>query len=289
MPKKAPQWRLLKVKLLKMFRNFLAREDRFEDMEEFLLSNNFGVQFTETIVKEAKEKKINAENFREIFREKVKDIIQRVDSSLHFSDTSPTVYLFIGSNGSGKTTTIAKIANLMKNKGKSVLIIAGDTFRSGAVEQLSKWADLLDVPLIKQKQGGDPASVVYDGIESGMSKKTDVILIDTAGRVETKKTLTEELKKIEGVIVKKTGKKPVETLLVLDAYTGQSATSQIEAYRDAVHISGIVLTKFDGSSSGGVVIPIIEKYKIPVKFLGTGESIEDLDAFSFDSYLSKIL
>ena len=277
------------MKLAKIFRNFLSRGERFEEMEEFLLSNNFGLEFTESLVKEVKEKKINAENFTEAFKDKVKDIVQKVDSSLHFRDIPPTVYLFIGSNGSGKTTTIAKIANLMKNKEKSVMIIAGDTFRSGAVEQLSKWASLLDVPIVKQKQGGDPASVVYDGIESGMSKKTDVILIDTAGRVETRKSLTEELKKIERVIVKKTGDKPAETLLVLDAYTGQSAVSQIEAYKDTVHITGIVLTKFDGSSSGGVVIPIIEKYKIPVKFLGTGESIDDLDVFSFDSYLNKIL
>jgi fused signal recognition particle receptor len=283
------QWRPLKVKLAKIFRNFLSRGERFEEMEEFLLSNNFGLEFTESLVKEVKEKKINAENFTEAFKDKVKDIIQKVDSSLHFRDTPPTVYLFIGSNGSGKTTTIAKIANLMKNKEKSVMIIAGDTFRSGAVEQLSKWASLLNVPIVKQKQGGDPASVIYDGLERGMSKKTDVILIDTAGRVETRKSLTEELRKIERVIVKKMGDKPAETLLVLDAYTGQSAVGQIEAYKDTVHVTGIVLTKFDGSSSGGVVIPIIEKYKIPVKFLGTGESIEDLDAFSFDSYLSKIL
>lgn len=277
------------MKLAKIFRNFLSRGERFEEMEEFLLSNNFGLEFTESLVKEVKEKKINAENFTEAFKDKVKDIIQKVDSSLHFRDTPPTVYLFIGSNGSGKTTTIAKIANLMKNKEKSVMIIAGDTFRLGAVEQLSKWASLLNVPIVKQKQGGDPASVIYDGLERGMSKKTDVILIDTAGRVETRKSLTEELRKIERVIVKKTGDKPAETLLVLDAYTGQSAVGQIEAYKDTVHVTGIVLTKFDGSSSGGVVIPIIEKYKIPVKFLGTGESIEDLDAFSFDSYLSKIL
>lgn len=277
------------MKLLEKIRSFLTREGKFEDMEEFLLSNNFGIEFTESLVKEVKERKINAGNFREAFAEKVKDIIQQVDSSLHFSDIPPTVYLLIGSNGSGKTTTIAKIANLMKNKGKTVLIVAGDTFRSGAVEQLIEWANLLDLPIVKQKQGGDPASVVYDGIDSGISKKIDVILVDTAGRVETKKTLIEELKKVESVIVKKTEKLPAETLLVLDAYTGQSALSQIEIYKEAVSITGIVLTKFDGSSSGGVVIPIIEKYKIPVKFLGTGESIEDLNVFSFDSYLNKIL
>jgi len=277
------------VKLLEKIRSFLTREGKFEDMEEFLLSNNFGIEFTESLVKEVKERKINAGNFKEAFARKVKDIIQQVDSSLHFSDIPPTVYLLIGSNGSGKTTTIAKIANLMKNKGKTVLIVAGDTFRSGAAEQLIEWANSLDLPIVKQKQGGDPASVVYDGIDSGISKKIDVILVDTAGRVETKKTLIEELKKVESVIVKKTEKLPAETLLVLDAYTGQSALSQIEIYKEAVSITGIVLTKFDGSSSGGVVIPIIEKYKIPVKFLGTGESIEDLNVFSFDSYLNKIL
>ena len=277
------------MKLLEKIRSFLTREGKFEDMEEFLLSNNFGIEFTESLVKEVKERKINAGNFKEAIARKVKDIIQQVDSSLHFSDIPPTVYLLIGSNGSGKTTTIAKIANLMKNKGKTVLIVAGDTFRSGAVEQLIEWANLLDLPIVKQKQGGDPASVVYDGIDSGISKKIDVILVDTAGRVETKKTLIEELKKVESVIVKKTEKLPAETLLVLDAYTGQSALSQIEIYKEAISITGIVLTKFDGSSSGGVVIPIIEKYKIPVKFLGTGESIEDLNVFSFDSYLNKIL
>lgn len=277
------------MKLLERIKHFLTRGDRFEDMEEFLLSNNFGIDFTESLVKEAREKKIDAGNFREVFAEKVKGIIDSVDSSLHFRDIAPTVYLFVGSNGSGKTTTIAKVANLMKNKGKSVLIIAGDTFRSGAVEQLTRWASVLAVPIVKQSQGGDPASVVYDGIDSGISKKVDAILVDTAGRVETKKALIDELKKIESVIVKKTGHEPSETLLVLDAYTGQSAFTQIETYRDAINLTGIVLTKFDGSSSGGVVIPIVDKYKIPVKFLGTGESIEDLNIFTCENYLSKIL
>lgn len=277
------------MKLLEKIKSFLSKEGKFEDMEEFLISNNFSYEFAESLIKEVREKKINTANFKEAFRDKVEGIVQQVDSSLHFRETSPTVYLFIGSNGSGKTTTIAKIANLMKNNGKTVLIVAGDTFRSGAVEQLTKWANLLAVPIVKRAQGGDPASVVYDGIDSGIAKKIDLILVDTAGRVETKKPLIDELKKVEKVVVKKTGDFPTETLLVLDAYMGQSALSQIEVYKQAVNITGIVLTKFDGSSSGGVVIPIIEKYKIPVKFLGTGENIEDLNLFTIEGYLNKIL
>ncbi len=276
------------MSLFEKFRKILKRktDSTIDDIEEFLIENNFGIEFTERFLEELKENR--TKDPVGFLRKKIEDILDSVDTSLNL-DGRPVVFLFVGTNGSGKTTSIAKVAYFFKNQGKKVLLIAGDTFRAAAIEQLTKWADKLNVPIVKQQSGSDPASVVFDGLESALKKKVDVVLIDSAGRVETKKNLMNELSKLQRVIEKKIGRSANEVLLVLDAYTGQNAVEQVEVFTQAVNVTGIVLTKLDGSSSGGIIVPIIEKYKIPVKFIGVGEGIGDLKLFDKEFYINQLM
>ncbi len=276
------------MSLFEKFKKILKRktDSAVGDIEEFLIENNFGVEFTERFLDEFKENRVK--DPAEFLRTKIEEILDSVDTSLNLNG-HPIVFLFVGTNGSGKTTSIAKVAYFFKNQGKKVLLIAGDTFRAAAIEQLSKWANKLNVPIVKQQLGSDPASVVFDGLESALKRDVDVVLIDSAGRVETKKNLMNELSKLQRVIEKKIGHSANEVLLVLDAYTGQNAIEQIEVFSQAVNITGIVLTKLDGSSSGGIIIPIIEKYKIPVKFIGIGEGINDLKLFDKEFYINQLM
>ncbi len=276
------------MSLFEKFRKILKRktDSTIDDIEEFLIENNFGIEFTERFLEELKENR--TKDSVGFLRKKIEDILDSVDTSLNL-DGRPVVFLFVGTNGSGKTTSIAKVAYFFKNQGKKVLLIAGDTFRAAAIEQLTKWADKLNVPIVKQQSGSDPASVVFDGLESALKKKVDVVLIDSAGRVETKKNLMNELSKLQRVIEKKIGRSANEVLLVLDAYTGQNAVEQVEVFTQAVNVTGIVLTKLDGSSSGGIIVPIIEKYKIPVKFIGVGEGIGDLKLFDKEFYINQLM
>ena len=261
-------------------------DSAIEDIEEFLIENNFGVEFTDRFISELS--KNRRADPQKLLEDKIREILANNDNSLHFSH-NPSVILFVGTNGSGKTTTIAKVANLLKNQGKKVMLVAGDTFRAAAAEQLSKWANVLNIPIVKQKMGSDPGAVIFDGLESAVHKKMDVVLIDSAGRVETKKNLLMELSKIERIIEKKVGHTPDETLLIIDAYTGQNGLSQIEMFSGTVKITGIVLTKLDGSSSGGIVIPIVEKYRVPIKFIGVGENINDIEPFDAENYIRMLM
>ncbi len=263
-----------------------SNDSAIEDVEEFLIENNFGVEFTDRFISELS--KNRRADPQKLLEDKIREILANNDNSLHFSH-NPSVILFVGTNGSGKTTTIAKVANLLKNQGKKVMLVAGDTFRAAAAEQLSKWANVLNIPIVKQKMGSDPGAVVFDGLESAVHKKMDVVLIDSAGRVETKKNLLMELSKIERIIEKKVGHTPDETLLIIDAYTGQNGLSQIEMFSGTVKITGIVLTKLDGSSSGGIVIPIVEKYRVPIKFIGVGENINDIEPFDAENYIRMLM
>jgi fused signal recognition particle receptor len=276
------------VSLFGRLGQILKRNDssNIEEVEEFLIENNFGVEFTDRFISEVRDKHVK--DIQQYLKDEIKEILSRKDFSLHV-EHSPAVILFVGTNGSGKTTSMAKIANLLKEQGKKVMLVAGDTFRAAASEQLAKWAKVLNVPLVRQNIGSDPGAVVFDGLESAISRKMDVVLVDSAGRVETKKNLLNELSKVERIIEKKVGHKPDETLLVLDAYTGQNGLSQIEVFSKIVDISGIVLTKMDGSSGGGIVVPIVNKYNIPVKFIGTGESIKDIEFFSAETYLKLLI
>lgn len=198
---------------------------------------------------------------------------------LKVSSDPPTVYLFLGVNGTGKTTTIAKLAYRLKNQGKESLLVAGDTFRAAAVEQLEEWGKRIGVEVIKQKEGADPAAVVFDAISAGKARGIPFILIDTAGRLHTKTNLVEELKKINRIIERQLGRKPDESLLVLDATIGQNAIQQARVFLEACAVTGIVLCKYDGTAKGGAIIPIRKQLGIPIKLLGTGEKLEDLVDF----------
>ncbi len=278
------------MNLLKTLRSLIARKSSssFEEIEEFLLSNNFGVEFASSFIDKAKKQDIDESSVRDFFVSELRNVFESVDPDIKFSREPPSIFLFLGSNGSGKTTTVAKFGNLLRKEGKSVLLIAGDTFRAQATEQLEEWANKLKLPIVKASRGSDPASVVYDGIASAKNKNIDVVLVDTSGRVETKDNLIKEIVKVNRVIEKATGRPPDEVLLVLDSYTGLNALSQVEIFSNSLKITGFVLTKFDGSAPAGVLVPIVDKFKIPVKLLGIGEGLTDLEYFSIEKYLSKL-
>ncbi|MBP8612687.1 MAG: signal recognition particle-docking protein FtsY [Candidatus Atribacteria bacterium] len=255
-----------------------------EEIEEFLISKNFGVEFTEKFIEKLETEQ---RNYIEIFKEIINETFSNVNPVVQISETPPTVFLFIGSNGSGKTTSIAKIANYYKHKGfKNILFIAGDTFRSGASEQLTIWADRLGAQIVKGQQNSDPASVIFDGLSK--PEDYELILIDTSGRVETNDNLLKELTKIEKVIKNKTGKIN-EAFLVIDSLTGLNSFNQVKAFINAVGITGIILTKFDATTAPGVIVPIVQEYNIPVKFIGTGEDIKDIEEFKVETYIGKLL
>ncbi|MGB9694542.1 MAG: signal recognition particle-docking protein FtsY [Caldisericaceae bacterium] len=279
------------MSILTNLKKLLSRNNGSElnDIEELLLKNNFGIDFTETFLKLLKSENISSANARDFFVRKIEDVFDKVDTQVRLSEVPPSVILFAGSNGSGKTTTIAKVANLFLKQKKSVELVAADTFRSGALEQLSEWAKRLDIPIVKQKEGSDAASVVFDGLTSAIANKIDIVIVDTAGRVETKKNLIGEILKIENVIEKKIGRKPDETIVVIDAFSGQNALAIIETFTKAINITGIAISKFDGSSAPGIIVPIAEKYHLPVKFIGTGEKIDDIEYFTVQRYIEKII
>ena len=207
-----------------------------------------------------------------------------IDSKIHYEESGVTVLLFVGVNGVGKTTTIGKIASKLKNEGKKVMLIAGDTFRAGAVEQIMAWGERSNVRVVS-KQNAEPASVIYDGLEEAINDKYDVVLIDTAGRLQNKVNLMQELSKINKVIKSKIANAPQETLLVIDATTGQNGISQAKAFKEITDITGIVLTKLDGTAKGGIVLAIKEEIGIPVKFVGLGEKESDLETFDIEKYI----
>ena len=206
-------------------------------------------------------------------------------NKINYSDKKPTVILFVGVNGVGKTTTIAKIASKLKDEGKSVMMVAADTFRAGAINQLKEWAEKTDSLFVSKEEGSDPSSVIYDGLVSAKEKDVDVVLIDTAGRLQNKVNLMKELEKINKVIGKVVDGAPHETLLVIDATTGQNGISQAKAFKEITNITGIVLTKLDGTAKGGIVLAIKEEVGLPVKYIGLGERKEDLQVFDIEKYI----
>ena len=208
-----------------------------------------------------------------------------ITSKINFANEGPTIILLVGVNGVGKTTTIAKIADKLKNEGKKVMLVAGDTFRAGATKQLEEWANKIGTSFTGRSEGADPASVVYDGLEKAKEESIDVVLIDTAGRLQNKTNLMKELEKINKVIGKIIPGAPHETLLVIDATTGQNGISQAIAFKEITNITGIVLTKLDGTAKGGIVLAIKEKVGIPVKYIGLGEKKEDLQPFDIEKYI----
>lgn len=256
-------------------------EDFYEELEELLISSDVGVSSSLEIVENlrlyARKNKIRtADEVREALKLIVAEMF--VDAK-NYKFEYPCVITIVGVNGVGKTTTIGKLANYFKSQKKDVTLVAGDTFRAAAADQLSNWAKRANVKIVRHNEGADAAAVVFDGITSAKAKKTDVLIVDTAGRLHTKTNLMEELKKIDRVITREYPEANRYNLIVLDATTGQNALNQIKAFDEFVKIDGIVLTKLDGTAKGGVVISIQKDYNVPVVFVGTGEGIEDLELF----------
>lgn len=274
--------------LLKSFKQ--VDDELFEELEEVLVLSDVGVKTSQKIIENLKERvkkeKISAtEAVKELLKEEMLSIIN-LENKL--SEKYPLIILMVGVNGVGKTTSIGKIANLLKSNGKKVLIAAADTFRAAAAEQLEIWAKRVGCDIIKHVEGSDPAAVVFDGIQAMRARKADVLIVDTAGRLHTKKNLIEELKKIDRVINQQMPEASKETLLVIDATTGQNALNQAKEFNQAVNISGIVLTKLDGTAKGGIIISICDELRIPVKFVGVGEKIDDLQYFNAKEFVDAL-
>ena len=267
-------------------------EQLLEELEEILICADVGYETTEEIIGRLREK-IKSEHLsdsqqayaalKEILREMIGDV-----KELNLS-TTPSVILVIGVNGVGKTTSIAKIAKVLKSENKKVLLAAADTFRAAAIDQLKVWADRVGVDLIKQNEGSDPAAVVFDAINAAKSRKTDVLIVDTAGRLHNKKNLMDELSKINRVIDREMPNCARETFLVLDATTGQNAVNQAIEFKNAADITGLVLTKLDGTAKGGIVFSINKMLNIPVQFIGIGEKADDLQRFDADAFVNALL
>ena len=282
------------IKINDVFSNFRkVDEDFLEELEEVLIMSDMGVDTSVKIVNNLRKriKKDNIKDEEEVkkaLREEIKAIFDEVENKLNL-DTKPSVILVVGVNGVGKTTSIGKIANRLKQDGKKVVIAAADTFRAAAVEQLEVWANRAGCELVKKEEGHDPASVVYEAIRRTKETSADVLIVDTAGRLHNKKYLMDELHKIKKVINKEMGDLSQEVLLVLDATTGQNAINQVKAFKQETDVTGLVLTKLDGSSKGGVVVGIVEENKIPVKFIGVGEQIDDMEIFNSEDFAKAII
>lgn len=281
-------------KINNVFKNFRkVDEELLEELEEALIMSDVGMETSMKIIENLKDKiktdKIeDADEVKEALRAQMKEILDSVDSELKL-DSKPSVILMVGVNGAGKTTSIGKIANNLKKEGKKVVIAAADTFRAAAVEQLEVWANRANCQIIKRNEGTDPASVVYDAIKVTKEENADVLIIDTAGRLHNKKYLMDELIKIKKVVDKELPDASKETLMVLDATTGQNAILQVKAFKEAVDINGLVLTKLDGTSKGGAVIGIVSENNLPIKYIGIGEQIDDMQKFNSTDFVNSII
>ncbi len=268
-------------------------EELFDELEEIFVMADIGV---DTVVKFIDELKndarvngiIEAKDLQPIIVDKMFDIYLKgevVNSNLRFNPNGLSVFLFVGVNGVGKTTTIAKVAYKLKQEGKKVLLAAGDTFRAGAIEQLQVWGERVGCKVVTKPEGSDPSSVIYDAIQIAKKEKYDVLLCDTAGRLQTKVNLMKELEKIKRVISREVEGAPQDTLLVIDATTGQNGLNQAKAFIEATEVSGVVLTKLDGTAKGGIVLAIRDLYNIPIKFVCLGEKVSDIEYFDLEKYI----
>ena len=281
-------------KINNVFSNFRkVDEDFLEELEEALIMSDIGIETSTKIIlnlreRIKKEKIEDEEQVKEALREEIEKILKISDNSLKL-ETKPSVILVIGVNGVGKTTSIGKMAARLARDGKKVVVAAADTFRAAAVEQLEIWSKRAGAEIVKRDEGIDPASVVYDAIRKTREIGADVLICDTAGRLHNKKYLMDELNKIQKVINKEMPEASKEVLLVIDAGTGQNAISQVKAFKEQADITGIVLTKLDGTAKGGAVIGIVEENKIPVKFIGVGEQIDDMEIFNSKDFAKAII
>ncbi len=268
-------------------------DDLLDELEEILIMADVGVNTTERLMeavrKGIKKKEINGpEDLKPFLQKEISELLTKESNEINMAKSGPTVFLVIGVNGVGKTTTIGKLSAYYKSQGKSVMLAAADTFRAAAIDQLEIWGERTDAKVIRHEENSDPAAVAYDAVKAAVARNVDVLLIDTAGRLQTKSNLMEELKKINRVIQREIPDAPHETLLVLDATTGQNAISQAKLFTEAAPISGIVLTKLDGTAKGGVVIGIKAELSMPVKWIGVGEGMEDLRPFIADDFAKAL-
>lgn len=284
----------LSDKMNDVFSNFRkVDEELLEELEEILIMSDIGVDTSSKIINNLrnrikKEKMQDENDVKKALKEEIKNILDEQENGLDLSNKH-TVILVVGVNGVGKTTSIGKMANRIKKEGKDVIIAAADTFRAAAVEQVEIWAKRSKSKIVKREEGTDPASVVFEAIQELKKENADVLICDTAGRLHNKKYLMDELLKIKKVIDKELPDAKKEVLLVLDATTGQNAISQVKAFKETVDITGLVLTKLDGTAKGGVVIGIVQENKIPVKFIGVGEQIDDMEIFNSEDFVNAII
>jgi len=273
-------------KIEQLVTGYAKIDDEFlDDLEAVLLSADVGVQTTNKLMADIragiKNKEIESpEQLQPFLQQRIKAILENGLAETQLAEEAPTVIIVVGVNGVGKTTTIGKLGQFYHEQGKKVLFAAGDTFRAAAIDQLDIWATRIGAEVIKHSEGSDPAAVAYDAVQAAKARKSDVVIIDTAGRLHTKANLMEELKKIRRVVSREIPEAPHETLLVLDATTGQNAINQAKIFGDAVQLSGVVLTKLDGTAKGGVVIAVKAELGIPVKWIGVGEGVNDLRPFT---------
>ena len=270
-----------------------VNQEYFEKLEEILIESDVGVNLSfrviEEVLEKSKQQKIfDSDAINELLIETLfKDYMDKGEqlTEIQFNDKGPTVLLVVGVNGVGKTTTIAKLAYRYKNQGKKVLLVAADTFRAGAKEQLQIWADRLDIGIVTGADNADPASVAYDGVHKAVIDKVDLVIVDTAGRLQNKQNLMNELAKIKRVLSKEVENAPQETFLIIDATTGQNGVIQAKAFAEVTSLTGVVITKMDGTSKGGIILAIRDELGTPVRFIGLGGKMEDLKEFDIDSYL----
>jgi fused signal recognition particle receptor len=287
-----------------MFKNFMQRVDRllgrgvldeqlYEELEEALLQADTHPETAASILADVRkairdEKITDPQGIKARLQKAIADRFRQETPGLVIADEGPTVYLFVGVNGVGKTTTIAKVAHLLKRKGFSALLAAGDTFRAAAIEQLEIWAQRVGADIVRGQPGADPGAVLFDAITAAKARSVDFVLADTAGRQHSKSNLMQELQKISKVAEKALGRKPDEVLLVLDANTGQNAIRQAEEFLKAAGVTGLVLTKLDGTSRGGALIGVFERFRVPIKLIGVGEKAEDLLDFRPDTFAQQL-
>ncbi len=277
-------------KLTELFAKNKLGEEFYEELEDILISSDVSVQTTMEIVDEIRDVAIKekCKDKEYVINLLKKELLETLDYADKIEFKSPTVIMVVGVNGVGKTTSIGKLANLFVKQGKSVTIAAADTFRAAAADQLSVWADRAKVRIVKHSEGADASAVVYDALSSVKAKNTDVLIIDTAGRLHVKANLMEELKKMDRVVKREYPEANFYKLIVLDATTGQNANNQVEVFNEAVGLDGIILTKLDGTAKGGFIISLSYEQEIPVCFVGTGETIDDIEEFDSEEFISAL-
>lgn len=278
---------------LNLFRGKKIDDALFEELEEQLLIADIGFETTQKIIasltQQASRKELkDADALHELLKQEMKSILNNVDKPLDIENHKPFVILMVGVNGVGKTTTIGKLAKQFQQQGKSVMLAAGDTFRAAAVEQLQVWGERNHIPVIAQHTNADSASVIFDALQAAKSKKIDVLIADTAGRLQNKSHLMDELKKIVRVIKKQDETAPHEIMLTIDASTGQNAISQTKLFNEAVGVTGMTLTKLDGTAKGGIIFSVADQFNIPIRYIGVGEKIDDLRPFIADDFINAL-